>query len=100
MTVYVDDPIWPYGRMKMCHMAADSIEELHEMADKIGIRRRWFQNQPAFPHYDICKSKRQLAIEKGAVEVSARFLAKRYSEEKKRILAERTARLIEEGKIT
>jgi hypothetical protein len=22
MSVYVDDPLWPLGRMKMCHMLA------------------------------------------------------------------------------
>jgi hypothetical protein len=67
--VYVDMPILPYGRMMMCHMMADSLEELHAMADKIGIQRKWFQSYSAYPHYDICKSKRRLAIKYGAVEV-------------------------------
>lgn len=67
--VYVDAPIWPYGRMMMCHMLADTTEELHAMADRIGIARRWFQNKPGFPHYDICKSKRVLAVNAGAVEI-------------------------------
>jgi hypothetical protein len=68
MSVYLDDPIFPYGHMMMCHMVADSIEELHDMADRIGIRRKWFQNKRV-PHYDICKSKRVLAIKLGALEV-------------------------------
>ncbi len=38
MTVYVDDMKVKYGRMIMCHMVADTINELHEMADKIGIK--------------------------------------------------------------
>lgn len=67
--VYVDEPVWPYGRMMMCHMMADSLEELHEMAEKLGVRK-WFQNKSAAPHYDICKSKRARAIELGAVEVN------------------------------
>jgi hypothetical protein len=74
--VYVDEAIWPYGRMVMCHMFADHVEDLHEMAARIGIARRWFQDKPGFPHYDICKSKRQAAVEKGAVEVSSRTLVR------------------------
>jgi hypothetical protein len=38
------------------------------MARQIGVRRRWFQGD----HYDICKSKRALAVKHGAVEVSIR----------------------------
>lgn len=64
--VYVDDPIHPYGRMVMCHMIADSLEELHAMAEKIGIPRKWVQTKSRCIHYDICKSKRKLAIKHGA----------------------------------
>ena len=70
--VYVDAPIWPYGRMMMCHLFADRLEDLHAMADRIGVQRRWFQNKPGFPHYDICKAKRALAVAGGAIEVDRR----------------------------
>lgn len=70
--VYVDAAIWPYGRMTMCHMLADNLEDLHAMADKIGVARRWFQNKPEFPHYDICKAKRAMAVQIGAVEIDRR----------------------------
>ena len=43
MAVYVDDMRANFGRMKMCHMIADTIDELHTMADRIGVARRWFQ---------------------------------------------------------
>lgn len=71
MSVYVDACVWPYGRMVMCHMLADRVEDLHEMADRIGVSRRWFQNK-RFPHYDICKSKRALAVRLGATEIGRR----------------------------
>ena len=75
MTVYVDDMRAPYGRMVMCHMIADSDEELHQ-ADRIGVARRWFQ-KPGTPrrHYDIALSKRALAVAAGAVEITDRQCA-------------------------
>lgn len=71
MSVFVDDARLPYGRMLMCHMTADTIDELHAMADRIGIERKWFQDK-SIPHYDICQSKRKLAVELGAIEETSR----------------------------
>ena len=72
MSVYVDASQYGFGRMMMCHMIADSLEELHAMADRIGVQRRWFQDpntmKVSFPHYDIAKSKRALAVAAGAIE--------------------------------
>ena len=69
MAVYVDDFRAPYGRMRMSHMTADTIDELHEMADAIKVHRKWFQGPPKTrtPHYDVCESKRRLAIIFGAI---------------------------------
>ncbi|MCK5614861.1 DUF4031 domain-containing protein [Candidatus Pacearchaeota archaeon] len=67
MAVYVDKPFAQYRGMHMCHMMADTLDELHEMADKIGVKRKWFQPLSS-PHYDIAKSKRALAIRYGAIE--------------------------------
>lgn len=53
--------------MIMCHMAADSLEELHLMAGGLGIPRKYFQEGKR-PHYDISKSKRKLAVFRGALE--------------------------------
>ncbi|QMV32390.1 hypothetical protein 8G_00071 [Ralstonia phage Hyacinthe] len=76
MSVYVDEMAAPFGRMVMFHMVADTDDELHAMADKIGVHRRWHQ-KPGTPHshYDICKSKRALAVALGAVEVDRSGLA-------------------------
>jgi len=73
MTVYVDKPVHQYRRMIMCHMLADSVDELHRMADALSLKREWFQNHGT-PHYDICKSKRQEAIRLGAVEVGRKTI--------------------------
>ena len=67
MPVYVDNQQNPYRGMKMCHMLADSTPELHAMADKLGLKRQWFQDNGT-PHYDICQAKRKLAISFGAIE--------------------------------
>ena len=68
MPVYVDNMRAAYGRMKMCHMVADSIAELLDMVDKIGVSRRWFQ-LGSHPHFDICLCKCALAVQNGAIEV-------------------------------
>lgn len=57
---------------KACHMFADTIEELHELARTIGIRRTWFQPHPIVPHYDLSPRVRAIAIKCGAVEKSLR----------------------------
>jgi hypothetical protein len=72
MPVYVDDARNRFGRMLMCHMLADTPAELHAMADRIGVKRKWFQRDASAPHYDICQSKRALAVAAGAVEVTER----------------------------
>lgn len=73
MTVYVDDMAAPFGRMIMCHMIADTDDELNAMADTIGVQRKWHQ-KPNTPnsHYDIAISKRNLAIASGAVQITWR----------------------------
>lgn len=75
MTVYVDDMQAPYGRMKMCHMMADTTDELFAMADRIGVDRKWIQKAGTiYEHFDIALSKRSKAVAAGAKEVSMRDL--------------------------
>ena len=78
MTVYVDDmkadfePKHRKGRTYvMSHMIADTEAELHAMADKIGVARKWHQGD----HYDITQSKKALAIAAGARAITYRQLA-------------------------
>lgn len=78
MAVFVDDfyltKMGSYRSMKMSHMAASSDEELHEMARKIGVDRRHWQSDKnhRLSHYDICMSKRNLALKNGAIAVTWR----------------------------
>ena len=81
--VYVDDLcVWPNARgifrAGSCHMAADTLEELHAMAAALGMPQRWFQNHPRHPHYDLVKSKRDRAIALGATPISSRELVLRW----------------------
>lgn len=69
MPVYVDKAIYPYRGMIMCHMLADTPDELHAMADAIGIDRKWFQKDASTPHYDVCTKKREMAIRRGAIPI-------------------------------
>lgn len=75
MTVYVDDMAASFGRMRMCHMIADTLEELHTMADRLELQRNWFQRSRSGPHYDLSKTKRAEAIAFGAREISLRQCA-------------------------
>jgi hypothetical protein len=62
-----------HGR-KWCHLVSDkSLEELHEFAGRIGLKRAWFQRD----HYDLTPGMRVRAVRAGAVEVTARELVER-----------------------
>lgn len=75
--VYVDNMKHPYRGMIMCHMVADTREELLEMADKIGVQRKWIQDYDTpREHFDICQAKRKLAVKHGAKEITMRELLK------------------------
>lgn len=83
MAVYIDDFEAPYGRMKMCHMIADSTEELLDMCRKIGVDTKWIQYPgDSNEHFDICLSKKKLAIKHGAVEIGMRTYAAMVNEKR------------------
>jgi hypothetical protein len=84
MAVYVDDlmrhgPVsyhGPYGNQAAhvgarnghlwCHLVADSEEELHSFAARLGMKRSWFQRD----HYDLTPKKRAIALSLGAQVVN------------------------------
>ena len=77
MTVYVDDVRHPSGRMVMCHLWADTLDELLAMVDRIGVDRKWIQGHPtlshgkhrdaAWVHFDISLGVKAKALAAGAV---------------------------------
>lgn len=70
MAVYVDNARVKWRGRLWCHLLADSIEELHEFAKKLGLRRNWFQHAASYPHYDVTLEIRQIALSMGAIEGS------------------------------
>ena len=73
--VYIDDMNAPYRGMLMCHMIADTHAELIEMARKIGVNRKHIQKAGTRrEHFDICATKKTIAVKNGAVSVTWRQL--------------------------
>ncbi len=72
MTVFVDDmyryPIGRFRGMQMSHLIADTEDELHAMADAIGVERRWYQGD----HYDVPLPVRERALRNGAIAITYR----------------------------
>lgn len=77
MPIYVDPAAHPFGNMLMCHLWADTLDELLAMVDRIGVARRWIQGHPTLSfgrhrnatwvHFDIAKGMRARALAAGAV---------------------------------
>ena len=83
MSVFVDDMRMPFRGMFMCHMIADTSDELHRMAEAVGMRRRWVQNAGTpREHYDISIEARAAAIELGAIAITRRQLVMRVREKR------------------
>lgn len=82
MAVYVDDlmaciPNGNWRWSKSCHLIADTTDELHTFAQRIGMRRSWFQNDSRLPHYDLTENRRRMALKQGAIELDRRgFVSK------------------------
>ena len=70
MTVYVDDAITLWRGQRWAHLMADTLDELHAMAARLGIPPRAFQNKTSGAHYDVPAPMREEAIRLGAVAIS------------------------------
>ena len=60
---------------EFCHLLADEREELHQMADRIGMPRRFFQDHPWRWHYDLPAHLREAALQFGALPISTQTVA-------------------------
>ncbi|HEY6738767.1 MAG TPA: DUF4031 domain-containing protein [Actinopolymorphaceae bacterium] len=74
MTVYVDDMLREarvgYVTDRWSHLLADTREELHEFAARLGLKREWFQDHETRWHYDVTEAVRERALELGAQPIS------------------------------
>lgn len=90
--LYIDNARNPYGNMVMCHMIADTNEELVEAAQKLGLKPEWIQKEgTAQEHFDVSAAIKQKAIR----ELGARAISKR---EIIRIIQGKRDRIRSEGK--
>lgn len=75
--VYVDElQVWSHARHRCfmsgsAHLEADTLEELHAFARKLGLKREWFQPRSS-PHYDLSPAKHAMALMRGAKFRSSR----------------------------
>lgn len=70
--VYVDDAgIMKNGRF-WCHLVADSVDELHAFAARLGIPERAFHRGARHPHYDIPDDMGRRALAQGAMAITTR----------------------------
>jgi len=63
MPVYVDDARISWRGRRWSHLVADTPEELHRAAVKLGLRREWAQERGRTLHYDVPDEIRGRAIE-------------------------------------
>lgn len=75
MACYVDNMRAPHRGYIMCHLVADTTEELLAMVDKIGVKREYIQDAGTYrEHFDIALSKKKLALQNGAKQITTRQL--------------------------
>jgi hypothetical protein len=70
MSVYVDDAVNSWRGRRWAHLMADTLEELHAFAARLGIPRRAFQNKTSGAHYDVPTELREEALRLGAIAIS------------------------------
>lgn len=72
MAVYVDAEEIQWKGKVWCHLVADSLDELHSFAARLGLHRSWFQHKSFYPHYDVTLSIKAKALSMGAIDADRR----------------------------
>lgn len=85
MTVYVNDcePRRQFRNIRnkvWCYMIADSEDELHAMAERVGIKRQWFQERSPISHYDVTPKRRAKVVASGAIALSSESFRRKSKE--------------------
>lgn len=83
MSILVDElRPWPtkircfkQGAAHLTFVAPSTVDDLHQFALSIGLRREWFQGARV-EHYDLTAKKREAALRAGAVFVAAKDQAR------------------------
>lgn len=70
MAVYIDDAVFAWRGQRWAHLMADTLDELHDFAQRLGIPRRAFQDKSSGAHYDVPATLHAQALALGAIAVS------------------------------
>lgn len=88
MATYVDNSNNPRGRHRVCHLFADTTEELIQIGKKLGLNERWVSMRGTHLEcFDLWRSKRTKAIKHGAISITRERVAEIIEEKKIRFSA-------------
>lgn len=68
MAIYIDNVRILWRGRRWCHMVAENLDELHQFASRLGLKREWFQDSASYPHYDVTVETKAVALQIGAIE--------------------------------
>ncbi len=91
MAVFVDHSCLAWRGKSWCHMVADSVTELHDFAEQLGLKRAWFQDRTLYPHYDVTVSIRRKALALGALPGDKETIVSRAKSLRNELMLERLA---------
>lgn len=66
---FVDSSIFEWKKQKWCHLVSTNLDDLHDFAGSIGMKKEWFQCPPkaSAPHYDLNEKRKNFAVKNGAI---------------------------------